>query len=286
MSILAELHCHTFYSKQKLVKWEGLDSPEKMVETAKKKGLKALAITDHDEVIGALKAKKAEKKYGVTVIVSEEITTGEGDLIAHGVTEKILPNQGFFETLDKIKEQGAVCVAPHPFAVYGQGVRSLALNCDLLEEFNSICLDRISNKRAKKFAIKHKKHTIVGSDAHYSEMIGYAVNEINCENSEDSILKALKKGKVKAHQKKYMPVKIMHEWSVKRINLSTKFLQEYFYKNYSTPKRWLAEKLLAIAKKSPGKIDYPVRALEYLCIGGAILYSGARTIRDAVKKND
>ena len=102
--MLAELHSHTHYSKQKLVVAEGLNSPEEMVRAAKHKGLDAIAITDHDEIKGAIEAKKFEEKYGVAVVVSEEITTGEGDIIAHGVDERIPKGLGFYETIDRIKE--------------------------------------------------------------------------------------------------------------------------------------------------------------------------------------
>ena len=45
----AELHCHTNYSFQ-----EGASSPEELLVQARSLGYDALAITDHDNLCGAM----------------------------------------------------------------------------------------------------------------------------------------------------------------------------------------------------------------------------------------
>ena len=66
--MLAELHSHTYYSKGTKVLHEGLNSTEQMARHAKKLGLGAIAITDHDSIEGNKHAKSISKKLGIIVI--------------------------------------------------------------------------------------------------------------------------------------------------------------------------------------------------------------------------
>ena len=64
-----DLHTHTNLS-------DGKKSPEELVREAKKKRLRAIAVTDHDTVEGVDRAIKQGKKVGVEVIPGIEITAG------------------------------------------------------------------------------------------------------------------------------------------------------------------------------------------------------------------
>lgn len=61
-----DLHMHSHYS-------DGAESPETLIKMAKKKGIKCIALTDHDCVAGVDEAIKAGEKYGVEVIPAVEI---------------------------------------------------------------------------------------------------------------------------------------------------------------------------------------------------------------------
>lgn len=63
-----DLHTHTTAS-------DGTYSPRELVEYAAQKGLKAIAITDHDTTAGIDEAKDASLEYGVEVIAGIEIAT-------------------------------------------------------------------------------------------------------------------------------------------------------------------------------------------------------------------
>ena len=80
---LADLHIHTVYS------YDGTASVPAVLARAKQVGLDLIAITDHDEIMGALKAFEMAPQYGIEVIPGIEITTAEGDLLALFVTQKI-----------------------------------------------------------------------------------------------------------------------------------------------------------------------------------------------------
>ena len=79
---LADLHLHTIYS------YDGTASLPAVLSRAKQLGLDIIAITDHDEIAGALKALEIAPNYGVEVIPGIEITTAEGDLLALDVSGK------------------------------------------------------------------------------------------------------------------------------------------------------------------------------------------------------
>ncbi len=64
----ADLHCHTNRS-------DGSDSPEFVIRMAKRLGLSALAITDHDYYAGAYDAEGLGRKFGLRVINGVEVST-------------------------------------------------------------------------------------------------------------------------------------------------------------------------------------------------------------------
>jgi predicted metal-dependent phosphoesterase TrpH len=84
-----------------------------------------IAITDHDEIRGALKAFELAPRFDIEVIPGIEITTAEDDLLALFVTEKIQPGRPLIETIVKVGEAGGICLAPHPMA-RGTGMKSLS----------------------------------------------------------------------------------------------------------------------------------------------------------------
>jgi error-prone DNA polymerase len=69
----AELHCHTNYSFQ-----EGASWTHELVERAVELGYRALAITDHDNLCGALEFAKTASKAGLQGITGAELTLAGG----------------------------------------------------------------------------------------------------------------------------------------------------------------------------------------------------------------
>ena len=64
---MIDLHVHTTYS-------DGTFTPSEVVRYAKKKGLLAIAITDHDCVLGVDEAQGTGNKFGVEVIAGVEFS--------------------------------------------------------------------------------------------------------------------------------------------------------------------------------------------------------------------
>ena len=82
--IHVDLHMHTDHSP------DCATPAELLLETAKERGLGAIAITDHNEISGALEAQEiAERIGGIKVIVAEEVKTAhEGEVIGLFLTEQ------------------------------------------------------------------------------------------------------------------------------------------------------------------------------------------------------
>ena len=66
-----DLHVHTTAS-------DGTESPREVVEHAKENGIKAIAITDHDTVLGCREAMEAGEELGIEVVPGIEFGTKFG----------------------------------------------------------------------------------------------------------------------------------------------------------------------------------------------------------------
>ena len=106
----ADLHVHTSFS-------DGMADARELLEWVEERtALDVLAVTDHDDVRGALLAREiwARGRYRFELVVGAELTTIEGHLLALFVEEP-LPNLCRVEkALEAINRQGGIAVAPHP----------------------------------------------------------------------------------------------------------------------------------------------------------------------------
>lgn len=164
-----EFHCHTIFSKDSLLK------PEKLVATARAKGLDRVVVTDHNETAGALRAQEVDPER---IIVGEEIKTSKGELLAAFVQERIPRDLSPMETIARLREQGAFISVSHPFDIYRNGHWELAdlleilPHVDAIETFNARCMTAEHNRQAQAFAAKHGVLGTAGSDAHTGFELG------------------------------------------------------------------------------------------------------------------
>lgn len=250
-----ELHCHSFYSKGEKIPCEGTASPKQIIKTARKKGLGGIALTDHNTVRGLKQAKAEARKQGLIFIPSIEVNTQSGHVIGLGITEEIKKGLPLNETLDKIRGQGGLVVAPHPFDLKGEGIKYEMHKADVIEVFNALNIDKISNFFA---ARKAKGPVVCGTDAHSPEMIGYSVNNIDADST-DAVLKAIRKNKV-AMEKNYIPLEMIVKWSRQRMKRSQAHLIKYADKNYFFPKNIIAKALLRRFVKSHNMLAWNILA--------------------------
>jgi predicted metal-dependent phosphoesterase TrpH len=151
---------------------------EVLLATAAAQGLGAIAVTDHNEISGALEARAQAADAGVKVIVAEEIkTAGQGEVIGLFIEEKIPRGLTLAETVAEIKRQGGLVYVPHPFdrmhAVpdYLHLLRILD-DVDAIEVFNPRVAIGAFNEEAARFAAKYRIIAGAGSDSHVAQGLG------------------------------------------------------------------------------------------------------------------
>ena len=105
-----DLHMHTDHSS------DCATPVDVLLATAREQGLGAIAVTDHNEISGALDARAKAEEYGVKVIVGEEVMTAhQGEVIGLFIEEKIPRGMTLEETIAEIQRQGGLVYVPHPF---------------------------------------------------------------------------------------------------------------------------------------------------------------------------
>lgn len=266
-----ELHAHTHYSRGTKILYDGTETPEAMIKRAKELGLGAIAITDHNTILGLKQAIAAGKKHGIIIIPGEEINSVDGHTLALGIQETIRPGLSVEETADLIHAQGGIAVAVHPFDIKRDGLREKAKICDAAEVFNGINIDRISNIRSRKFAEKHKMISVAGSDAHTAAMIGSGL--INTTAADvDGILKSIRKDRITI-ECNYPSVCVIKDYSVTKLKMSYAYVWNYMEEHYSRPKKFVGKKLLGMVNKSPGSVDKLFQAIAYTAFACTVTYS-------------
>lgn len=169
-----EIHCHTTHSNSKTT--ECLTTPLQLVKEAKKKGLSAIAITDHDTMSGYHAAKKYAKRHGITLIPAMEIDGNQrGQILAYGIKTAIKPGKSPIELIKEVHAQGGIAIIPHPFDVERrmENVHEVIKHADGLEGRN---YGAVNNWKARRFAkAKNVKVVTGGSDAHHRSLIGTVV---------------------------------------------------------------------------------------------------------------
>jgi predicted metal-dependent phosphoesterase TrpH len=185
-----DLHCHTNAS------FDSLADPLKVVLAARARGITHLAITDHDRLDGARRARDAALP-GITVIVGEEVKTAQGDLICLFLEELIPPGLSAAETIERARAQGGLVGIPHPFDRYRGSVgrsedeiRALAGLVDWVEAFNARVVFRDGNERAAELARTAGIPGVAVSDAHSILEVGVAATRLEGDPSTPAGLRA------------------------------------------------------------------------------------------------
>ena len=160
-----DLHMHTDHSP------DCATPVEVLLATARAQGLGAIAVTDHNEISGALEAP-AKAEYGVKVIVGEEVKTADqGEVIGLFLEEQIPRGLTLQETIAEINRQGGARLRPPPVRPHARGARLRAPARRARRRRRDRGLqpargDPAFNEEAARFAAKYRIPAGAGSDAH------------------------------------------------------------------------------------------------------------------------
>jgi predicted metal-dependent phosphoesterase TrpH len=171
--IEVDLHMHTDHSP------DCATPVEVLLRTARDRGLGAIAITDHNEISGALEAGRiAARQSGLKVIVGEEVkTAGQGEVIGLFLEQKIPRGLTMAETIAEIRSQGGLVYVPHPFDRFHsvpdyEHLIEIVEEVDVLEVFNPRVALTAFNEEAERFARKYRIVPGAGSDSHVAQGLG------------------------------------------------------------------------------------------------------------------
>lgn len=163
-------------------------------------GLDVVCATDHNTIEGALRLR--EVADGFRVIVGEEVSSRDGEIIGLFLERAVPRDRSAEETIALIHEQGGLVSVPHPFShnrIYHlrrEVLERVWPQIDAIEVFNAREAFAADNRRASAFARERNIPGAVGSDAHRPWELGRAYLECDDFSGRDGLLEALRSGRV------------------------------------------------------------------------------------------
>ena len=167
-----DLHMHTDHSG------DCATPVEVLLDAARRQGLGAIAVTDHNEVSGAHEAAAKAAEYGVKIIIGEEVKTADqGEVIGLFIEERIPKGVTLQEAIADIRRQGGLVYVPHPFDRMHsvpdyEHMLDIVHEIDAVEVFNPRVAIASFNEEAARFAAKYRMVAGAGSDSHVAQGLG------------------------------------------------------------------------------------------------------------------
>lgn len=206
----ADLHMHTTSS-------DGWPTPHELVDHAARRArLDVIAVTDHDTIEGALRAREyAAKRARFHVIVGEEVSSRDGHIVALFLERRVRPGMSAAATVHAIHDQGGLAVAAHPFwrtqrptrtgQVHGVGWLAAELDFDAIEVENATPGFYLFNQLAHRLNLGLGAAELGCSDAHILDAVGRAFTEFPGKTPE-ALREAIESGKTSARRRRYRAV--------------------------------------------------------------------------------
>src|SRR5213596_3348977 len=179
------------------------DSRTKIADQARaiqSAGLDVVCATVHNTILGALRLR--EIADGFRVVVGEEISSRDGEIIGLFLEKAIARDLSAEETIARIHDQGGLVSVPHPFSrnrrfhLRRSVLERVYKDIDCIEVFNAREAFTQDNLRAAAFATDREIPGAVGSDAHRAAEIGRAWVEVEDFAGRDDFIAALREGSV------------------------------------------------------------------------------------------
>ncbi len=173
--LFADFHVHSHHSKDCVMPVPAI------LERAREVGLDVIAITDHDSAAGGLEAREIADRYGVRVIVGEEVKSSEGEVIGLFL-ERTIPgghdlrgHGGGHQGAGRRRLRARTRSTGSTPSRRPQVLRDNVADIDVLEVFNSRLAFPGFNELAERFAQRYRIPAAAGSDSHVLPGIGTAM---------------------------------------------------------------------------------------------------------------
>ena len=183
-----DLHTHSIASP------DGGITPEQYAKALENESLDFIAITDHNRVDFALGLNKA---LGDKIIVGEEITTTQGELVGLFLKEIVKSGQTAVETAHAIRNQGGLVYVPHPFETVRSGITREVLDTivelvDIVEIHNGRAWFQNFSPTAAAWAKTNRKAGASSSDAHGFKGLGFSYSIVTEKPARGSLVDILR----------------------------------------------------------------------------------------------
>ncbi|HEY8171335.1 MAG TPA: PHP domain-containing protein [Candidatus Limnocylindria bacterium] len=193
----ADFHIHTRFSRDSRL------GEVDFIARAIERGLTHVAITNHNNVEGAIAVRDKVDEMGLsdrlTVILGEEVSTADGEVVGLFLGQTIPRGLSADETADEIHRQGGLVSVPHPFDPFRKShireapLRALAEagKVDMVEVFNSRVTLQRHNTTAAELAAEYGIPGIAASDTHSGIEVAMAFNAMPAFESADELRASL-----------------------------------------------------------------------------------------------
>lgn len=189
----ADLQVHTSHG-------DGMEDAQALLEHVEERTeLDVLAVTDHDDIEGALIARDlhANGRYRFEFVPGIELTTRSGHLLGLWVDEPLPSFRPLAESIEAIHCAGGLAVIPHPFSwltrSIGQrtlerllAIQDAVVHPDGIEVANLTLAGRVTGAKARRLnAERYGLAETGGSDAHFVEEVGSATTQFEGTSASD-----------------------------------------------------------------------------------------------------
>lgn len=172
---------------------DSLLTPRAIFRAARRRGLRAIAVTDHETIAGGLEARAAAPS-DLAVIVGCEINTEYGDIVCLFLRQEI-KSRDALGVITETHAQGGIAFLPHPLRNHPPCIPDFVLDaCDAYEALNSRAgsFSPVSARRDSTcWERLVGKAVLANSDAHLGSEIGLAWTEMMGPPTEENIRRCI-----------------------------------------------------------------------------------------------
>lgn len=193
----ADFHIHNRFSRDSIL------SEDKFIRVALERGLTHVAVTNHNNVEGAIAVRNRAAELGLgeqlTVILGEEVSTSDGEVVGLFLERTIPRGLTADQTADEIHAQGGLVSIPHPFDpfrpshIQREPLERLAAagKIDMIEVFNSRVTFSRHNEEAADFAARYAIPGIACSDTHSAFEVAMSFNALPAFSTAEELREGL-----------------------------------------------------------------------------------------------
>lgn len=184
----ADMHMHTNLG-------DGWASPARVISEAGRRGLRVIAVTDHDHIEGAKRVADLleRQECPLQLITGVEVSTRQGHLLGLFVSRAPKALRSVEASIEAIKEQGGLVIIPHPFGRLVPSVSRAKIDellskgfpIDGIEIYNPSPANAAMRAEVRLANQEWRLAEIGGSDAHFWQHIGAAYTRFPGSSPDD-----------------------------------------------------------------------------------------------------